>query len=81
VRREDSRGEAPATQIVEPPRAIENLILVNGQNQAVGRAEKRLVHQAGLLHRAFPISLVDDAGKLLLQQRSPAKYQNRLAPE
>lgn len=54
----------------------ENLILVNARNRAVGRAEKWTVHQQGLLHRAFSIFLVDDRGRLLLQQRSRAKYHS-----
>ncbi len=52
------------------------LILVNEQNRALGRAEKSTVHQAGLLHRAFSIFLVDQAGQILLQQRHPAKYHS-----
>lgn len=54
----------------------ENLILVNERNRAVGRAEKRAVHAAGLLHRAFSIFLVDAKGRLLLQRRSEAKYHS-----
>jgi isopentenyl-diphosphate delta-isomerase len=54
----------------------ENLILVNARNRAVGRADKWTVHQRGLLHRAFSIFLVDDRGRLLLQQRSRAKYHS-----
>lgn len=54
----------------------DDLILVNEQNRAIGRAEKRKVHEAGLLHRAFSIFLVDPAGQLLLQQRHPAKYHS-----
>jgi isopentenyl-diphosphate delta-isomerase len=54
----------------------ENLILVNEQNHAVGRAEKWAVHEQGLLHRAFSIFLVDRAGRLLLQQRNRAKYHS-----
>lgn len=53
----------------------EELILVNEQNRAVGRAEKHAVHAAGLLHRAFSIFLVDDGG-VLLQRRSRAKYHS-----
>src|SRR5687768_13940957 len=40
----------------------EDLILVNEQNRAIGRAEKRAVHEAGLLHRAFSIFLIDAKG-------------------
>lgn len=54
----------------------ETLILVNEQNRAVGHREKWAVHQQGLLHRAFSIFLVDDEGRLLLQQRTRAKYHS-----
>lgn len=54
----------------------DDLILVNEKNRAVGQAEKRKVHEAGWLHRAFSIFLVDQAGQLLLQQRHPTKYHS-----
>ena len=54
----------------------DDLILVDGRNRAIGRAEKWAVHQAGLLHRAFSIFLVEADGRLLLQQRSRAKYHS-----
>lgn len=54
----------------------ENLILVNRRNRAIGVAEKQAVHEAGLLHRAFSIFLVDARGRVLLQRRNPAKYHS-----
>lgn len=54
----------------------EHLILVNEQNRAVGQGKKRAVHEAGLLHRAFSIFLTDEAGRILLQQRSRKKYHS-----
>jgi isopentenyl-diphosphate Delta-isomerase len=54
----------------------EDLILVDAGNRAIGRAKKRTVHEKGLLHRAFSIFLVDNDGRLLLQQRSRAKYHS-----
>lgn len=54
----------------------EELILVTEKNRAIGHAEKRAVHEAGLLHRAFSIFLVNERGELLLQQRSRAKYHS-----
>src|SRR5687767_2737300 len=54
----------------------EDLILVDESNRAAGRAEKWTVHRRGLLHRAFSIFLVDPQGRLLLQQRSRAKYHS-----
>jgi isopentenyl-diphosphate delta-isomerase len=54
----------------------EDLILVNERNRAIGRAEKRAVHEVGLLHRAFSIFLVNTGGQLLLQRRSRVKYHS-----
>lgn len=54
----------------------EDLILVNEKNRALGRAEKRAVHETGLLHRAFSIFLIDANGRMLLQRRSRAKYHS-----
>ena len=46
-------------------RMSDDLILVNAQNRAVGRADKRKVHETGLLHRAFSIFLVDRSGQVV----------------
>jgi isopentenyl-diphosphate Delta-isomerase len=54
----------------------ERLILVDERNRASGVAEKTAAHRAGLLHRAFSIFLVDDRGRILLQQRSRGKYHS-----
>jgi isopentenyl-diphosphate delta-isomerase len=54
----------------------EQLILVDARNRAIGHAEKWDVHQRSLLHRAFSIFLVDATGRVLLQQRSRAKYHS-----
>jgi isopentenyl-diphosphate delta-isomerase len=54
----------------------EQLIVVNSANRAITRAGKQAVHERGLLHRAFSICLVDRAGRMLLQQRSPTKYHS-----
>lgn len=54
----------------------EDLILVDERNHATGRAGKWKVHQAGLLHRAFSIFLVNRDGLLLLQRRSRLKYHS-----
>jgi isopentenyl-diphosphate delta-isomerase len=56
--------------------ADEPLILVDEGNRAVGTAGKTAVHKAGLLHRAFSIFVVDDDGRILLQQRNPRKYHS-----
>ena len=54
----------------------ERLILVDEKNRAAGFGGKNAVHRAGLLHRAFSIFIVDGAGRILLQRRSPKKYHS-----
>src|SRR5215470_5924207 len=54
----------------------EQLILVDEGNRATGSAGKTAIHRAGLLHRAFSIFIVDERGRILLQQRSPKKYHS-----
>jgi isopentenyl-diphosphate Delta-isomerase len=56
--------------------AEEQLILVNEGNRATGSAGKTAIHRAGLLHRAFSIFIVDDRGRIVLQQRNPKKYHS-----
>lgn len=55
---------------------IEEVILVDSANRAVGRAEKLAAHTRGLRHRAFSIFLVDARGRVLLQQRHRRKYHS-----
>ena len=57
-------------------RSEEQLILVDEGNRAIGTDGKTAVHRGGLLHRAFSIFLVDERGRLVLQQRSRAKYHS-----
>src|SRR6476659_2564751 len=54
----------------------EPLILVDEHNRALGTAGKIAVHEQGLLHRAFSIFVVDEQGRVLLQQRSRQKYHS-----
>ncbi len=54
----------------------EEVILVDARNRALGSAEKQRAHEEGLLHRAFSIFLVDEEGRILLQQRDPRKYHS-----
>ena len=52
----------------------EELILVDGDDNEIGFASKADAHDGGgVLHRAFSLFLFNDAGELLLQQRSPTK--------
>ena len=54
----------------------EQLILVDERNRATGSAGKTAIHRSGLLHRAFSIFMVDDRGRIVLQQRSREKYHS-----
>lgn len=52
----------------------EKLILVDENDRETGYESKALCHDGdGLLHRAFSIFLFNEAGELLLQQRSRSK--------
>ncbi len=55
---------------------IENLILVDEQDKPMGKLEKMLVHQLGLLHRAFSVFIFNKKGDLLIQQRADDKYHS-----
>src|SRR5215469_16097486 len=59
-----------------PKGSDEPLILVDEDNRALGTASKLAIHEAGLLHRAFSIFMVDGRGRILLQQRNPRKYHS-----
>jgi len=52
------------------------LILVNEDDKPWGKLEKLLVHQLGLLHRAFSVFIFNSNGELLLQQRADDKYHS-----
>src|SRR5262249_33156803 len=58
------------------PANEEQLILVDERTRATGIAGKTVIHRAGLLHRAFSIFIVDDRGRIVVQQRSPKKYHS-----
>ena len=52
----------------------EPLILVDEADREVGHLSKALCHDGrGILHRAFSLLIFNDAGELLLQQRSATK--------
>src|SRR6202166_4887126 len=59
-----------------PKGSNEQLVLVDESNRAVGAARKQAIHLQGLLHRAFSIFMVDERGRILLQQRNPLKYHS-----
>lgn len=54
----------------------EFMILVDENDLQLGKLEKLLVHQVGLLHRAFSIFIFNSNGELLLQQRADEKYHS-----
>jgi isopentenyl-diphosphate delta-isomerase len=56
--------------------AEEQLILVDESNRAIGAGGKTAIHRAGLLHRAFSIFVVDERGRIALQQRNRNKYHS-----
>lgn len=55
---------------------MEQVILVDEQDIAVGTMEKMEAHQKALLHRAFSVFIFNSRGELLLQQRSINKYHS-----
>jgi isopentenyl-diphosphate delta-isomerase len=52
------------------------LILVDEQDKQWGKLEKKLVHELGLLHRAFSVFIFNSKGEMLLQQRADDKYHS-----
>lgn len=54
----------------------EYLILVDEDDNVVGKEEKLSVHKQGLLHRAFSVFIFNNQGQLLLQQRAAEKYHS-----
>ena len=52
------------------------LILVHEDDKPWGKLEKDLVHQLGILHRAFSVFIFNTKGELLLQQRADNKYHS-----
>lgn len=53
-----------------------SVVLVTEDDQTLGTAEKLRAHTEGWLHRAFSVFVFDDAGRLLLQQRTGDKYHS-----
>ncbi len=54
---------------------VEEVILVDESDRAIGFAEKIQAHlDGGKLHRAFSIFIFDSRGRMLLQKRAAAKY-------
>lgn len=55
---------------------MEQVVLVDEQNRALGAAEKLAAHAEGKLHRAFSIFVFNSEGRLLLQRRAQTKYHS-----
>jgi len=55
---------------------MENIILVDENDVAIGSGEKLQVHKDGKLHRAFSIYVFNSKGELLLQKRNINKYHS-----
>lgn len=55
----------------------ETVVVVNEQDVAVGVESKTRAHVLGVLHRAFSVFVLNDAGQLLLQRRALMKYHSR----
>ena len=62
--------------MTELPNSLSPVLLVNEQDEVLGRAEKLLAHQQGLLHRAFSVLIFNEQGDYLLQQRAAEKYHS-----
>lgn len=56
----------------------ESVILVNAADEPIGLMPKLEAHQKGLLHRAFSVFIMNDAGETMLQQRAQSKYHSPL---
>lgn len=55
---------------------MEQVILVDFEDNAIGTMEKLEAHRLGVLHRAFSILVFNSAGELLLQKRAQQKYHS-----
>jgi len=52
------------------------IIVVNERDEEIGTSEKLLVHQQGLLHRAFSILVFNENNEFLIHQRTSHKYHS-----
>lgn len=55
---------------------MEEVILVDINDQEIGRMEKLEAHRKGLLHRALSVFIFNSKHELLLQQRALHKYHS-----
>lgn len=55
---------------------MEQVILVNSKDEAIGQMEKLEAHKHGSLHRAFSVLIFNKSGEMLLQKRADNKYHS-----
>ena len=55
---------------------MEEVILVDERDNALGTMEKMEAHRKGKLHRAFSVLLFNSKGDMLLQKRAKEKYHS-----
>ena len=55
---------------------MEQVILVDQDDNAIGTMEKLEAHRKGLLHRAFSVVIFNSKGEILLQKRATSKYHS-----
>lgn len=55
---------------------LEYVILVDENDQEIGKMEKIEAHEKALLHRAFSVFVFNEKKELLLQQRALTKYHS-----
>ena len=55
---------------------MEEVILVDQDDNAIGTMEKMEAHRKGLLHRAFSVVIFNSKGEILLQKRAKSKYHS-----
>ena len=55
---------------------MEQVILVDENDMAVGAMEKMEAHRKGVLHRAFSVLVFNSKGAMLIQKRAQGKYHS-----
>jgi isopentenyl-diphosphate delta-isomerase len=55
---------------------VENVVLIDEADAALGIGEKLSVHRSGELHRAFSVFAFNERDELLLQRRALTKYHS-----
>jgi isopentenyl-diphosphate Delta-isomerase len=55
---------------------MDQVILVDPSDNAIGTMEKMEAHEKGLLHRAFSVLVFNSKGEMLIQKRAKTKYHS-----